>query len=56
MLYPTDENVKDYLCWRQVRCEGSNVQRVHLLTVVIEQTDAHINNLYNTAFWELVRS
>lgn len=35
MLYPTDENVKDYLCWRQA--------------------DVHINNLYNTCFWELVK-
>ncbi|KAK5645858.1 hypothetical protein RI129_004322 [Pyrocoelia pectoralis] len=35
VLYPTDENLKDYLCWRQV--------------------DTHINNLYNTVFWNLVQ-
>lgn len=34
VLYPTEENLKDYLSWRQV--------------------DAHINNLYNTCFWNLV--
>jgi tRNA(His) guanylyltransferase len=32
--YPTEENLKDYLSWRQA--------------------DVHINNLYNTCFWNLV--
>lgn len=32
--YPTIENLKDYLSWRQA--------------------DVHINNLYNTCFWNLV--
>lgn len=36
VLYPTDENVKDYLAWRQADC--------------------HINNLYNTCFWALVKA
>lgn len=34
VLYPSDENIKDYLSWRQA--------------------DVHINNLYNTCFWNLV--
>lgn len=34
VLYPTIENIKDYLSWRQA--------------------DVHINNLYNTCFWNLV--
>lgn len=34
VLYPTEENLKDYLSWRQA--------------------DLHINNLYNTCFWNLV--
>lgn len=34
VLYPTEQNLKDYLSWRQA--------------------DVHINNLYNTAFWNLV--
>ncbi|CAH1980631.1 unnamed protein product [Acanthoscelides obtectus] len=34
VLYPTDQNLKDYLSWRQADC--------------------HINNLYNTTFWNLV--
>lgn len=34
VLYPTVENLKDYLSWRQA--------------------DVHINNLYNTCFWNLV--
>ena len=34
ILYPTDDNLKDYLSWRQA--------------------DVHINNLYNTTFWNLV--
>nr|XP_019563226.2 probable tRNA(His) guanylyltransferase [Aedes albopictus] len=36
VLYPTDENLRDYLSWRQA--------------------DVHINNLYNTTFWNLVAS
>lgn len=36
ILYPADQNLKDYLSWRQA--------------------DVHINNLYNTAFWNLVKS
>lgn len=34
VLYPSDQNLKDYLSWRQA--------------------DVHINNLYNTSFWNLV--
>lgn len=34
VLYPSDQNLKDYLSWRQA--------------------DVHINNLYNTTFWNLV--
>ncbi|XP_062536614.1 probable tRNA(His) guanylyltransferase [Armigeres subalbatus] len=36
VLYPTDQNLRDYLSWRQA--------------------DVHINNLYNTTFWNLVAS
>lgn len=36
VLYPSDDNLKDYLSWRQA--------------------DVHINNLYNTAFWNLVQT
>lgn len=35
VLYPTEENLRDYLSWRQA--------------------DVHINNLYNTCFWNLVK-
>lgn len=36
VLYPTDQNLRDYMSWRQA--------------------DVHINNLYNTSFWNLVAS
>ncbi|RUS34220.1 Thg1 C terminal domain-containing protein [Jimgerdemannia flammicorona] len=36
VCYPSDSNLRDYLCWRQADC--------------------HINNLYNTCFWEIVHS
>lgn len=36
VLYPTNQNLRDYLSWRQADC--------------------HINNLYNTVFWTLVKS
>ncbi|XP_063982933.1 probable tRNA(His) guanylyltransferase isoform X2 [Diachasmimorpha longicaudata] len=35
VLYPSDENLRDYLSWRQA--------------------DVHVNNLYNTCFWNLVQ-
>ena len=35
ICYPTTENLRDYLSWRQA--------------------DTHINNLYNTCFWNLVQ-
>ncbi|XP_015126659.1 probable tRNA(His) guanylyltransferase [Diachasma alloeum] len=35
VLYPADENLRDYLSWRQA--------------------DVHVNNLYNTCFWNLVQ-
>ncbi|KAL3312332.1 tRNA-histidine guanylyltransferase 1-like [Cichlidogyrus casuarinus] len=34
VVYPTVDNLRDYLSWRQADC--------------------HINNLYNTCFWNLV--
>ncbi|XP_028668506.1 probable tRNA(His) guanylyltransferase isoform X3 [Erpetoichthys calabaricus] len=34
ILYPSDQNLRDYLSWRQADC--------------------HVNNLYNTVFWNLV--
>ena len=36
VLYPTIENLMDYMSWRQA--------------------DSHINNLYNTTFWLLVKN
>lgn len=35
VVYPSDIDLRDYLCWRQA--------------------DVHINNLYNTVFWALVK-
>ena len=35
VLYPSIEDMKAYMSWRQVDC--------------------HINNLYNTTFWKLVK-
>lgn len=34
VLYPSDQNLRDYLSWRQA--------------------DVHVNNLYNTCFWNLI--
>lgn len=35
VLYPSDNDLRNYLSWRQA--------------------DVHINNLYNTCFWNLVQ-
>ncbi len=47
IAYPTNENLKDYLKWRQTDCRIS----YHLTNNL-----GHINNLYNTCFWSLVKS
>ncbi|RKF77128.1 tRNA guanylyltransferase [Golovinomyces cichoracearum] len=39
--YPSIENLRDYMSWRQVDCEHSE--------------SSHINNLYNTTFWSLIQ-
>lgn len=36
VVYPNDQNIRDYFSWRQADC--------------------HINNLYNTTFWSLVKT
>ena len=51
--YPSTQNIRDYLSWRQADC------KLDSSTLSPTQADhdrqGHINNLYNTAFWALVQ-
>ena len=60
VCYPTDENLRDYLSWRQADCAS------FIIIIIIDgyllyhisrypSCPGHINNLYNTCFWNLVQ-
>lgn len=53
VCYPTEENLKDYMSWRQADCENTllGVSSCGGANGVV----GHINNLYNTTFWALVQ-
>lgn len=70
VCYPTWENLRDYLSWRQVDCmyppafllcayhvhpEEKMPQRGRSLITNMCAPAGHINNLYNTTFWALVQ-
>ena len=51
VLYPSAKEVRDYFSWRQADSKlVSRESRGQQLTCV-----AHINNLYNTTFWALIK-
>lgn len=52
VCYPSLQNLRDYLSWRQADCKPicCCVMGRWLLT-----RSGHINNLYNTAFWALIQ-
>jgi hypothetical protein len=52
VLYPSDQNLRDYLSWRQVDCPCLHL--VNLPALNISSISGHVNNLYNTTFWALV--
>ena len=49
--YPTRQNLRDYLSWRQVDCTSWPSRMSYRF---IWRMAGHINNLYNTTFWALV--
>ena len=53
-MYPTERAVRDYFSWRQA---DSEYRSLELMPRELERARqiAHINNLYNTAFWALVQ-
>ncbi|VDO16740.1 unnamed protein product, partial [Rodentolepis nana] len=65
VLYPTTKNLRDYLAWRQVDCKCLMPSNKVLYIVLWEfsptlfffsaYSTGHINNLYNTCFWNLVQ-
>ncbi|PNY24629.1 tRNA(His) guanylyltransferase [Tolypocladium capitatum] len=53
VCYPTVQNLRDYLSWRQVDCTSATRHRLFPSCWLTCQ--GHINNLYNTTFWALVQ-
>jgi len=51
VCYPSLQNLRDYMSWRQVDCMRP---RANLIGDVLTSV-GHINNLYNTTFWALIQ-
>ncbi|KAJ3088875.1 tRNA-histidine guanylyltransferase 1-like [Quaeritorhiza haematococci] len=51
VLYPTDENLRDYLSWRQADCHINNLMKLYA-----KSSPPSTTKQYNTAFWALVQS
>jgi len=54
VLYPTEKAVRDYFSWRQADSEYLSLESFPRELESVHRI-AHINNLYNTAFWALVQ-
>lgn len=52
VCYPSVQNLRDYMSWRQVDCE---LLPFPFLNRALLTGLGHINNLYNTTFWALVQ-
>lgn len=64
VVYPTTQNLRDYMSWRQVDCEFCSLAAFRFLffpmpaygcTRTHVVCAGHINNLYNTTFWAMVK-
>ncbi|KAK6583515.1 hypothetical protein PZA11_004591 [Diplocarpon coronariae] len=51
--YPSVQNLRDYMSWRQVDCEFSLRS---VWSGLLADRRGHINNLYNTTFWALIQN
>lgn len=56
VLYPGAKEVRDYFAWRQADSEPHQGDQIPKPCVAeLTRHVAHINNLYNTTFWALVK-
>lgn len=58
VVYPGKQQVIDYFKWRQADSESERDRRsfpTAALFIQYASCSAHINNLYNTAFWALIQ-
>lgn len=51
VCYPSLQNLRDYMSWRQVDCMCTRAAS----TIPLTDQIGHINNLYNTTFWALIQ-
>lgn len=52
VCYPSVQNLRDYMSWRQVDCKEPAIFSGSSVT---QASTGHINNLFNTTFWCLVQ-
>lgn len=58
--YPSVQNLRDYMSWRQVDCMlwfslSSPIVSFEISLELDADESGHINNLYNTTFWTLIQ-
>lgn len=51
--YPSVQNLRDYMSWRQVDCKPALSLKIQFWMLMV--MSGHINNLYNTTFWALIQ-
>ena len=52
VLYPKEKILRDYLSWRQADC----MSYLYLKSgISLTMVTGHVNNLYNTTFWNMVK-
>ena len=54
-MYPSVQNLKDYMSWRQVDCKRTLKPHLRVFVLMLTEDKGHINNLYNTTFWTLIQ-
>lgn len=55
--YPSIQNLRDYMSWRQVDCRSKiRIEwKATFSSMLFTNFIGHINNLYNTTFWALIQ-
>jgi len=54
VCYPSIQNLRDYMSWRQADC-GYPISTTFSWLTTRHDCPGHINNLYNTTFWALIQ-
>jgi len=55
VCYPSVQNLRDYMSWRQVDCGCFSSCCFATDSELTNHDQGHINNTYNTTFWALIQ-